>query len=128
MQTKARAQVASLAAITSILAVTALAVAVFAQPRQSGWKRPTKPAAKITPIQALEAAKAKMGGGTAFSANYEFDEGHWVYGVMVVKGHKITEVSIDPLTGKAVDAETLTPDDEAAEVKEDLSLIVKAGG
>ncbi|CAN5393784.1 hypothetical protein BH11ARM2_BH11ARM2_10460 [soil metagenome] len=89
---------------------------------------PTTPMAKITPIQAIAVAKKKLAGGTAFEANFEFDEGHWVYGVMIVKGHKISEVEVDPISGKALDSETVTPDDEAAEATEMLKKVAAAGG
>lgn len=89
---------------------------------------PGAPRAKVTPIQAMTAAKAKLGGGTAFSANFEFDEGQWVYDVMIVKGHKIVEVTVDPISGTEKNAGTLTPDAEAQEAKADLTIISKAGG
>ena len=89
---------------------------------------PSAPAAKVTPIQAMAAAKKKLGGGTAFQANFEFDEGHWVYGVMVVKGHQISEVEVDPTTGKALDSESVTPSGEAKEAQEELAKIAKTGG
>ena len=88
----------------------------------------TKPAASITPIQALKVATDKMKGGTAFQANFEFDEGKWVYGVLVVKGHKITEVLVDPNSGKVLATEGVTPQDEVAEVRDELSQVIKAGG
>ena len=94
----------------------------------SEWQRPTAPKAKISPIQAMAAAKAKLGGGTAFNSNFEFDEGHWVYGVMIVKGHQISEVEVDPNTGKAMDVEKVDPAGEAGEMKSDLAKIAAAGG
>ena len=69
-------------------------------PESAEWQRPTTPKARISPLQAMTAAKAKLGGGTAFSSNFEFDEGHWVYGVMVVKGHQISEIEVDPDVGE----------------------------
>jgi len=89
---------------------------------------PSTPAAKITPLQAMAAAKKKLGGGTAFQANFEFDEGRWVYGVMVVKGHKISEVEVDPVSGKALDSESVDAVGEAKEVSETLKKIAGAGG
>ncbi len=94
---------------------------------KESWPPPAA-SAKISPVQAMAIAKKKMGGGVAFQANFEFDEGHWVYGVMIVKGHKITEVEVDPKTGKALDSETVTPDDEAKEMKSELTKVAAAGG
>ncbi len=92
------------------------------------WKRPPAPKASVTPIQAMSAAKAKLGGGTPFASNFEYDEGKWIYGVMLVKGHKLYEVQVDPLTGKALGTETVGPDDEASEMKSELTKIAAAGG
>ena len=83
-----------------------------------------KPVAKITPVQALKAAEAKTG-GKATMAIFEFDEGHWIYGVIVVKNHKLTEVDVDPVTGKAGATEAVTPDDEAKEMKDALDKMTK---
>lgn len=89
---------------------------------------PSKPVIKVTPIQAMAVARKKLGGGTPFQANFEFDEGHWVYGVMIVKGHAISEVEVDPMTGKALATESVTPDDEAKESTEMLKKVAAAGG
>lgn len=84
----------------------------------------SKPVAKVTPVQAMKAAEAKLG-GKATMAIFEFDEGHWVYGVIVVKNHKLTEIDVDPSTGKAGSSEAVTPDDEAAEMKDALAKMAK---
>ena len=84
----------------------------------------SKPVAKITPVQALKAAEGKTG-GKATMAIFEFDEGHWIYGVIVVKNHKLTEVDVDPMTGKAGATEAVTPDDEAKEMKDALTKMTK---
>ncbi len=84
----------------------------------------TKPVAKVTPVQAMKAAEAKLG-GKATMAIFEFDEGHWTYGVIVVKNHKLTEIDVDPTTGKAGASEAVTPDDEAAEMKDALAKMAK---
>ncbi len=95
---------------------------------QTKWARPTTPSVKISPVEAMRAATSKLGGGTAFQANFEFDEGHWSYGVMVAKGHKISEVEVDPMSGKVLDSESVDPAGEASEMKADLAKIAKAGG
>ena len=84
----------------------------------------TAPGAKITPVQAMNAAEGKYG-GKAKMALFEFDEGHWVYGVVVLKDKKLMEVDVDPVSGKAGDSEAVTPDDEAKEFKEQLTAILK---
>lgn len=87
----------------------------------------TSPSAKITPVAAMNAA-AKKTGGKAVMAIFEFDEGKWNYGVIVVKNHKLTEVDVDPTTGKAGATEAVTPSDEAAEFKDALSKLASSGG
>lgn len=94
---------------------------------QDTWP-PKVPHAKITPTEAISIAKHKLGGGTAFSANFEFDDGKWSYGVMVVKGHTISEVTVNPMSGKAEAVEAVSPAGEAQETQSDLTAIAKAGG
>ena len=98
------------------------------KPEGKTWAKPPMPVAKIGPIQAMATAKAKLGGGTPFGANFEYDEGRWVYGVLVVKGHKLYEVEVDPKTGKAVDSEGVDPADEAKEMRSGLAKVAAAGG
>ena len=129
MNTRMKVLVGTFAAIGVVSTATVLTQAASAQGgAQSGWQRPTKPSASITPIQALKVATENMKGGTAFQANFEFDEGKWVYGVLVVKGHKITEVLVDPNSGKVLATEGVTPQDEVMEVRDELSKVIKAGG
>ncbi len=125
--------IGAFAAIGVISTGTMLATPAFAQTKgekaaPSVWIRPTKPLMKVSPIEALKIATKKLNGGTAFQAIYEFDEGHWVYGVLVVKGHKVTEVSVDPMSGKVLDTESLTADDEAKEARDLMNQVIKAGG
>jgi len=84
----------------------------------------TAPAAKVTPVQAMKAAEAKVGGKAAM-AMFEFDEGHWIYGVIVAKNHKLMEVDVDPMTGKAGDTESVTPEDEGKEFQQALAKLIK---
>ena len=84
----------------------------------------TAPHAKVTPIQAMKTAEGKAS-GKATMAIFEFDEGHWVYGVVVVKNHKLSEVEVDPMTGKVLAAEAITPDGEATEMKGELEKMTK---
>ncbi len=80
-------------------------------------------AGKVAPWKAIEIAKTKVQ-GRALNADFEFDEGHWVYGVMIVHDHKISEVEIDPATGKIGDVEEVTPDGEAKEVQGELTKAI----
>src|SRR5579871_2684186 len=79
-------------------------------------QQPT-PRGKITPWEAMKIATGKVP-GRPLNANFEFDEGHWIYGVMVVSGKSIKEVEIDPMTGKVGDTENVTPEGEAREVRQ----------
>src|SRR5438128_2318360 len=73
-----------------------------------GAEKQPAPACKITPVQAIGIALKKVP-GRPLQANFEFDEGHWVYGVLIVSGKVIKEVEIDPMTGKVGGTETVTP-------------------
>ena len=123
-------------ALGATLALSLAALPAFAQQKEnekngkaeSAMWPPSAPKAKITPVQAISIAKKVLGGGTAFQANFEFDEGHWVYGVLIVKGHKISEVEVDPTTGKSMGTEAVTVADEVQEMKETLTKVAAAGG
>lgn len=84
----------------------------------------TTPHAKVTPVQAMSIAEGKTGGKAA-RATFEFDEGHWVYGVLIVKNHKLMEVELDPMTGKVGDTEVVTPEDEGKETQQELAALIK---
>lgn len=86
---------------------------------QSGKAIP-EPKGKITPWEAIKIAKGKVP-GRALNANFEFDEGKWVYGVMIVANNTLQEVEIDPMTGKVGDVEKVTPEGEAKEMKAELT-------
>ena len=93
---------------------------------QDGKKIPV-PTGKITPWQAIQIANKKVP-GQAISANFEFAEGHWVYGVMIVTGKKIHEVELDPNTGKIGDVEEVTPEGEGKEVTSELNAAIGIKG
>ena len=84
----------------------------------------TPPSAKFSPVQAMKAAEGKVG-GKAVMVIFEFDAGKWNYGVIVAKNHKLTEVDVDPKTGKAGASEAVTPEDEAVEFKDALTKLSK---
>jgi len=75
---------------------------------------------KIAPWEAITIAQSKIS-GLPIQANFEFDEGKWFYGVMIMSENTIKEVDIDAVTGEVGDIEILTPQDEADEVKAELT-------
>ncbi len=76
-------------------------------------------AAKVTPWAAMRIASHKAG-GRPFSATYSFDGGHWSYDVILVRGHKLSEVEVNAMTGKADAAENVDPAGEGQELASDL--------
>lgn len=86
----------------------------------------SKPTAKLSPVQAMQLSEAKSG-GKAKIATFEYDDGHWIYGVIVVKNHNLMEVELDPNSGKVLEIEKVTPEGEAKEMKADLTSIAKSG-
>lgn len=104
------------------LSLLGAATILSARAQESKSSRPA-PAGKITPWEAIKIATGKVP-GRALNANFEFDDGHWTYGVMVVNGKTITEVEIDPMTGKIGDTETVTPESEAKETKAELTAAI----
>ncbi len=95
---------------------------IRAQSREGADAQPV-PKCNISPVRAIEIAQGKVKGRT-LQANFEFDEGKWVYGVMIVQGKTIKEIEIDPMSGKVRDVETVTPEGEAKEVQTELSKAI----
>ncbi len=109
----------------SVLAAFALiggAAFAGAKAQEKTMKQP-EPKCKINPVEAIKIAHTKVK-GTVIQSNFEFDEGKWVYGVMIVEGKTIKEVEIDPITGKVGDVETVTPEGEAKEMKDALTKAI----
>lgn len=98
-----------------------------AQDTAAAPKALPKPVGKITPWAAMKIALGKVQ-GEAINANYEYDEGHWVYGVMVVTPKGLQEVEIDPTSGKVGDVEAITPEGEAKETAQELNAALKRNG
>jgi hypothetical protein len=98
------------------------ATLLAAHAQQTGSKTP-EPKCKISPIQAIKVVTDKVP-GRALNANFELDEDKWVYTVLVVSGKTLKEVQVDPMTGKAGDAETVTPEEKAKDIREDLTKAV----
>lgn len=77
------------------------------------------PKAKVSVRQA-EAAAVKRIPGTAQSAKYEFEDGHWQYAV-VVKSSKgqLYEAEVNSTTGKVTATEKTSAAEEASEAAAD---------
>lgn len=110
--------------LTGSLICSAAAGLLFV--RAQAQKDPNKPVAQISPLAAISAA-TKIVPGRALMANLEFDEGHWIYGVIIVDAKKkLSEVDIDPITGKVIGKpESLTPEAEGKEMTDMLKAAIK---
>ena len=110
----------AIAIVAAVVGFVSLSSSVFAQ------KQPAPPASVISPVKAMKlgAAKAK---GRALNCTLEFDEGHWVYGVIVVSGKTLQEVELDPATGNIGDVEKITPDGEGKEMTAQLKKAIGGG-
>ncbi len=76
-------------------------------------------AARITPAQA-EAAAVKKIPGSAQSAKYEFEDGHWQYAVVVAdKAKQLYEVEVNAASGKVTATEKTSAAEEASEAVAD---------
>ena len=87
---------------------------------------PHNPGGKVTPWQAMATAE-KATGGHAVQALFEYEGGKWIYGVVVLKGHKLLEVELSSDTGKVGDTEEITPTEEGKETAAELTRVVASG-
>lgn len=131
MRTHTRLIVAGITFVTAIATVAALSGSASAQEKEekqerTKWSMPQNPSGKISAWEAMSSVE-KSSGGHAFQAVFEFEDGHWIYGVFVLKGHKISEVEVDATTGKIGDSEDVTPAGEAKEVQEELKRVQESG-
>jgi uncharacterized membrane protein YkoI len=78
----------------------------------------------VAPEQAMAAAEAKVPGSHALQATYMREAGKPLYDVIVLKGKTLTEVEVDPATGKAGDTEAATPEGEGKELTDQLKAAV----
>lgn len=113
------------ASIAAALLVGTFAWSQEENEHESGARR-TAPVGKVTPWQAMKLAEGKTG-GKAMQATFEFEDGHWIYGVIVVGKGKLSEAEIDATTGKFGDVEQITPSEEAKELEGDLNRAMKGG-
>lgn len=85
----------------------------------------TSAAARISPDQAKAAAVKKIP-GTAQSAKYEFEDGHWQYAVVVEgKSKQLYEVEVNAATGKVTATEKTSAAEEASEAAADKKAAAK---
>lgn len=91
------------------------------------YQLPQSYSSKISPWAAMMAAQKKVG-GKPFQALYEFEDGKWNYGVAILKGKKIIEVDVNPVTGKVGSTENVTPSDEAEEMRDAFERVLKSAG
>jgi hypothetical protein len=115
--TSGRRLAVSLLALTTLLGGSLFLMRAGAVP---GARRDTAPGGKVTPWQAMKLATAKTP-GKPIQAIFEFEDGKWIYGVVVVSGKTLHEVEIDATTGKVGDSERITPDGEGKELTQALS-------
>lgn len=66
--------------------------------------------ARISLTQAISTAEQHVG-GKASSAEYEHEDGRWIFEVEVVKGRDVMEVEIDPTSGEVLSVGTDKADD-----------------
>ena len=78
---------------------------------------------KVTPWDAMAAA-TKKAPGKAYSATYLFEGGKYIYDVIILNGQKITEAEVDATTGKVLDTESVTPEDEGKEMTAELNKAI----
>jgi uncharacterized membrane protein YkoI len=120
--------IGAFAAIGVASTLAMIATPAFAQEREDESHEKSSarsaPTVKVTPVQAMSAAERKTGGKAAM-ANFEFDEGHWIYAVIVAKNHKLMEVEVNSETGKVDDSEDATPEGEAKEFQQELTRLIK---
>jgi uncharacterized membrane protein YkoI len=104
------------------LAIAALAGGIWQSHAHAG-AAPPPPSGKVPPWDAMKTAAAKVH-GRAINANFEFEDGHWQYGVMVLTGKSIKEVEVNAMTGAAGDVENVDPAKEAREVEQELNAAI----
>lgn len=114
----------SMRRLAAVALTCALGGSVLVAGAQHGARQPA-PRCSISPVDAIKVATARVPGRPLW-ANFEFAEGKWVYAVMIVNGKSIKEVEVDPMTGKPGAIEVVTPNDEAKEVRDDLSVAIGA--
>jgi len=120
INTSSRRTTATIFGIATLLGGGLLLMRANATP---GARKDTAPSGKITPWQAMKIATAKTPGKPIW-ANFEFEDGKWIYGVVVASGKTLHEVEIDATTGKVGDSEVITPAQEGKEATQELNAAI----
>jgi len=105
--------------ITAVIAGGSLIGGAWEARARAGSKAPPAPSGKVAPWIAMKSAAAKVN-GRALNALFEYEDGHWQYGVMVLTGKKIKEVEVNATTGQVGDVEDVDPAKEGREVQQEL--------
>ena len=61
--------------------------------------------AKVTLLQAIDAAQKRVPGGKAYEASSEMEKGNLIFTIEFLAGDKIMDVQVDPSTGKVISVE-----------------------
>ncbi len=129
MKVTVKILIGTFAIIGMISTGTMLASRAYGQEKEDGPKaksvKMSAPTAKISPVQAMKIATDKTG-GKAGMAMFEFEDGHWIYGVVIAKKGKLMEAEIDATTGKLGDVEDITAAGEGKEFASELTKFAKS--
>lgn len=85
--------------VLAALAATAIGSAYAAE--SAGNDALAVSGAKISLTQAVAAAEQHVG-GQASQAEYERENGQWVFDVEVIKGQSVMDVKVDPTSGQVI--------------------------
>ncbi|MEZ5924814.1 MAG: PepSY domain-containing protein [Hyphomicrobiaceae bacterium] len=91
------------------LLITAVAASAGAYASEDEGEMQALKAAKVTLVDAIQAAEQKSG-GKAYDAAIKTDEGAPMYVVEVFSNDKIAKVSVDTQSGEVKNVETLSED------------------
>ncbi|HEV2474723.1 MAG TPA: PepSY domain-containing protein [Chthonomonadales bacterium] len=110
----------------SLLLCLIAVISVIAAVSSRAGGKAQQPSGKIMPWQAMRIA-TRRSPGRALGADYEFEDGHWIYSVVVVNGKSLKEAEIDANTGKLGDIEGITAEGEGKELTNDLNRAIGKG-
>ena len=79
--------------------------------------------AKVSLSQGLQASAQE---GTPISAKFEVEDGKLQLSVYTMKADKLSEVSVDPISGKVVNVEAITEGEDLAAAKAQSDALKKA--
>ena len=91
------------------LLITAISASATLRAEESEGEMKALSSAKVTLVQAIEAAEAKSG-GKAYDAALKSEDGAPVYLVEVFSADKVVKVAVDTQSGEVKNVETLSED------------------